>query len=150
MSLSTPNNTSFSVSFTFTAIRHYSVSIISSEFQKRLTQTQLPKISSILSLLSLQTSHWISEATPISFNIMFVAIIICTMRICSHKNMIPGLTWCGVWLWVRVCVCVCVCLWVPRKRFPRHYWSISIKLGTATASDMGMYNVLIISTLTFR
>ena len=48
------------------------------------------------------------------------------------------------------CVCACVCVKVSiASDFLESFEVIFIKLGTVTASDMGMYHVLIILTVTF-
>ena len=85
MSLSKPR---FSVIFTLTAIWDFSFSIISSEFQKRLTQIHFSKIlCSILSFSSLQKVQCLSAATPIPFNTMLAAVILCKMRICIQLSL---------------------------------------------------------------
>ena len=45
-----------------------------------------------------------------------------------------------------VCVCVCPLQEIPRKLLK----VVIIKLGTVTATGMGIYHLLIILTLTFK
>ena len=86
MSISVPNNTRFCVNFTFNAVSHFSFNIVSSEVQKRLVQAHFQNICSMLSFLSLQKPHWVLAVTPILFNTILVAIILCIMRICNHLS----------------------------------------------------------------
>ena len=86
MSISVPNNTRFCVNFTFSAVSHFSFSVVYSEVQKRLIQAHSQNICSMLSFSSLQKPHWVLAVTPILFNTMLVAIILCIMRICNHLS----------------------------------------------------------------
>ena len=86
MSISVPNNTRFCVNFTFSVVSHFSFNIVSSEVQKRLIQAPFQNVCSVLSFSSLQKPHWVLAVTPILFNTILVAIILCIMRICNHLS----------------------------------------------------------------
>ena len=86
MSISVPNNTRFCVNFTFSGVSHFSFNIVSSEVQKRLIKAHFQNICSMLSFSSLQKPHWVLAVTPILFNTLLVAIILCIMCICNHLS----------------------------------------------------------------